>query len=233
VTVEQLPHRLVRVGHLQDVGAALGVDGREEVHDQLPHLLAVEVAEGDGDRPGVLRLRVVSGGHRGLVLDGCHRDGEVLHQHGEKAGEALGEGHGQLVDVVDNGESPSHVVPGDGVEHRGVVVGAKPEGVHRRVADLDVGGVPAMVLLPVGHEHDANDAAGAEVPIGEDGSRLYFVFLPVTKIFATYKDLPTQDWKVPEIFVVTLMKILYQKSFIFSYFISHPSTSLIIYYSLS
>jgi len=28
----------------------------------------------------------------------------------------------------------------------------------------------------------------------------------VTEIFATYKDLATHDWKVPEIFVVTLMK---------------------------
>jgi len=231
VTVEQLPRRLVRVGHLQDVGAALGVDGREEeVHDQLPRLLAVEVAEGDSDQPGVLRLRVVSDGHRGLVLDGCHRDGEVLHQHGEKAGEALGEGHGQLVDVVDDGESPSHAVPDDGGEHRGVVVGAEPEGVHRRVADLDVGGVPAMVLLPVGHEHDANDAAGAEVLVGEDGSRLYFVSCDQN---FCYVQGSTKDWKVPEIFVVTLMKILYQEFFIFSYFISHSSTFLIIYYSLS
>jgi len=121
------------------------------------------------DGPSV--LRVVSGGHLlygGLVLDGCHCDGEVLHHHGEKAGKALGEGHAQLVDVVDDGESLSRAVPGDGVEHRRVVVGAEPKGVHWRVADLDVGSVPATVLLLVGHEHDADDAAGAEVLVGED-----------------------------------------------------------------
>ena len=116
-------------------------------------------------------MRVTPGGnllYRRLVLDARHRQPEVLHHDGEQAGEALGKCHAEAVDVVDDGERPAHALAGNRVEHGGVVVRAETEGIDGHIADIDLGSVAASVLLAVGHEHDADDAAAAELAFGED-----------------------------------------------------------------